>query len=206
MQDLQFHAIILAAGSGKRLGYPKAQLKLHGKLMLPIISRAFTDAGCQHLSVVIRQEHEDFFLDQGFRARNLVINNNPEEGRTSSILCALQRVSAEHNLLIHSCDTPLISSSAIQQLIQHWRSAQDPEATIARLCSPGGKGGHPLLVGNKFNTQLQEFQPDQPLRNLIQQNQESLLNVSRVGDPGPFLGINTPEQLEFIENMLTSDF
>ncbi|HIA38407.1 MAG TPA: hypothetical protein EYN86_02690 [Planctomycetes bacterium] len=202
MTTPQLHAIILSAGAGRRLGFPKALLKLHGKLMLPIVCQAFKAAGCQHLSVVIRAEHEDLFLESGLTARELVINPSPDDGRTSSLLCALQRVSTEHNLLIHSCDTPLISSDAILQLITQWLTVAAPAQTIARLCSPGGKGGHPLLVGSEQVPQLKKFSADQPLRDLFINNPEALLNVTRAGDPGPFLGINTVEQLALVENLL----
>ncbi|MGY8759350.1 MAG: NTP transferase domain-containing protein, partial [Planctomycetota bacterium] len=82
----QLHAIILSAGAGRRLGYPKALLKLNEQLMLPLICQAFKTAGCQHLSVVIRAEHEALFLDAGLTARELVINPSPDDGRTSSLL------------------------------------------------------------------------------------------------------------------------
>ncbi|MFT7517155.1 MAG: CTP:molybdopterin cytidylyltransferase MocA [Myxococcota bacterium] len=202
MSAPQLHAIILAAGAGKRLGYPKALLKLHGNLMLPLICESFKAAGCQHLSVVIRPEHEDFFLDQGLSARELVINPSPDDGRTSSLLCALKRVAPEHNLLIHSCDTPLISSDAIQKLTVQWLATDDPQCVLARLCSTAGKGGHPLLVGSELVEQLRSFKPDQPMHDLLSNNTKSLLNVACSGDPGPFLGINTPEQLKLVESLL----
>jgi len=201
----QLHAIILSAGAGRRIGYPKALLKFNEQLMLPLICQAFKAAGCQHLSVVIRAEHEELFLDAGLTARELVINPSPDDGRTSSLLCALQRVSSEHNLLIHSCDIPLISSDAIQQLVIQWLSVSASEKTIARLCSPGGKGGHPLLVGQEIVPQLRKFEADQPLRDLLTHNKDSLLNVTRAGDPGPFLGINTQEQLELVASLLDDD-
>ena len=198
----QLHAVILSAGAGTRLGYPKALLKLHDKLMLPLICQAFKSAGGQHVSVVIRPEHESFFLDNGLTAREIVVNDSPDDGRTSSLLCALQRVSAEHNLLVHSCDIPLISCDAIQQLVVAWLNTDDPANSLARLCSPGGKGGHPLLIGCGHLATLRAFDANQPLRDLINSNKHSLLNVIRSGDPGPFIGINNAEQLALVESLL----
>ncbi|MDP6963635.1 MAG: NTP transferase domain-containing protein [Planctomycetota bacterium] len=202
MASYPLHSIILAAGAGQRLGYPKALLKLKEQLTLPLICQTFKQAGCKHLSVVIRPEHEDYFIDLGFGAHELVINPSPQQGRTSSLLCALKRVGHDHNLLIHSCDIPLISSDAVRKLINAWKTNDVPQQSIARFVSPGGKGGHPLLVGCGHLQSLLGFKPDQPLRELLVQNPDKILNVTHAGDPGPFLGINTTEQLALVESLL----
>jgi CTP:molybdopterin cytidylyltransferase MocA len=58
------------------------------------------------------------------------------------------------------------------------------------------------LVGREFVPQLKKFAADQPLRDLLTHNKDALLNVTRAGDPGPFLGINTQEQLELVASLL----
>ena len=104
--------------------------------------------------------------------------------------------------MIHSCDIPLLSADAVQQLCQGWHRCESPHTVLARLTTPGGKGGHPLLLGTDHIGKLRSFGADQPLRQLLRDAPEAVLNLVRRGDPGPFLDVDTREQLELLESLL----
>lgn len=197
------HAILLAAGSGRRLGMPKAFLELQGIWMLPRLVSALLAGGCQRVHVVVRPEDLPVLQARGGCGEALLMPNpHAEAGRTGSIQVGLEGIPEEDAVMIHPCDIPLLSAEVVRQLLHAWRACPQPHDLLARPVTPGGKGGHPLLLGAKQWNEIREFTPDQPLRDLLRASPEKILNVLRRGDPGPFLDVDTPEQLELLESLL----
>ncbi|MDA0666280.1 MAG: nucleotidyltransferase family protein [Planctomycetota bacterium] len=194
-------AILLAAGSGRRLGLPKAFLELNGTWMLPRLVDALFTGGCRSVHVIVRgQDVEKLEQRMSWDRANLVINPSPDAGRTGSVLCGLEAINEPDAVMIHSCDIPLLSSDAVHQLIHGWHKCDAPDSVLARLTTPGGKGGHPLLLGAEHVSKLRAFHADQPLRQLLRDTPDAVLNLVRRGDPGPFLDVDTREQLELLES------
>ena len=196
-------AILLAAGSGRRLGLPKAFLELNGSWMLPRLIDALLAGGCRSVNVIVREQDVPKLEQRmNWDHANLVINPSPDAGRTGSVLCGLEAIDTTDAVMIHSCDIPLLSSDAVEQLIHGWRKCDTPSSVLARLTTPGGKGGHPLLLGAEHVAKLRTFEADQPLRQLLRDAPDAVLNLVRRGDPGPFLDVDTREQLELLESLL----
>lgn len=174
--------------------------------MLPRLVEVLRAGGCREVVVVIRQEDKAILeaRPQPVGA-SYVVNPNPDAGRTGSIhhgLNALPPAEERDALLIHSCDIPLLSAEAVHQLIRGWATEPARDTLAARLVTPGGKGGHPLLLGVERVRELQALGHDQPLRDLVHADADRLLSLVRRGDPGPFLDVDTPEQLELLESLL----
>lgn len=198
----QVDAILLAAGSGRRLGLPKAFLELNGTWMLPRLVDALIAGGCRTVKIIVRaQDVQKLEQRMPTSKADFVINPFPDAGRTGSVLCGLEAIDKTDAVMVHSCDIPLLSADAVHQLIQGWRSCDAPASVLARLTTPGGKGGHPLLLGAQHVTKLNAFEADQPMRELLHDAPDSVLNLVRRGDPGPFLDVDTREQLELIESL-----
>jgi len=200
-------AILLAAGAGRRLGQAKALLEVRGRWMLPRLVQSLRSGGCRQVVVVTRPELLDPIRERGgCGADEVVLHPDPDSGRSGSIqrglaaVCGVVREPAA--VLIHPCDIPLLSGEAVHQLLQAWRQAKAPESLAARLVTPGGRGGHPLLLGRERFPEIRELGPDQPLRELLRSRPDALLDVPRRGDPGPFLDVDTPEQLQLLETLL----
>jgi len=201
--SLSCDAILLAAGSGRRLGLPKAFLELKGTWMLPRLVDALLTGGCRSVKVVVReQDVPQLERRMSWEQASLVVNPEPDAGRTGSALCGLATLATTDAIMIHSCDIPLLSADAVQQLLHGWRKCETPSSVLARLTTPGGKGGHPLLLGADHVAKLSTFDADQPLRNLLRDAPDAVLNLVRRGDPGPFLDVDTREQLELLESLL----
>lgn len=199
-------AILLAAGSGRRLGLPKALLELQGIWVLPRLVEVLRAGGCRRVMVVLRSQDTSILEARGgLPGADLTINPEPDAGRTGSVLCGLHALGAapeREGLLIHSCDIPLLCAEAVHQLIHSWMTEEHRAMLAARLVTPGGKGGHPLLLGREAIARLQKFEVDRPLRDLLHDAPDQVLSVVRRGDPGPFLDVDTPEQLELLESLL----
>ncbi|MGB0952479.1 MAG: nucleotidyltransferase family protein [Planctomycetota bacterium] len=199
-------AILLAAGSGRRLGLPKALLELQGIWMLPRLVEVLRAGGCRSVHVVVRLEDVSILEARGgIPGAQIRINPDPDAGRTGSVLEGLESLGDSglgDALLIHSCDIPLLSAEAVHQLIRAWMVEAKRETLAARLVTPGGKGGHPLLLGRDRIHELQALTPERPLRDILHEDPDKVLSVVRRGDPGPFLDVDTPEQLELLESLL----
>lgn len=200
---LPCHAVLLAAGSGKRLGLPKALLELQGHWMLPRIVSALFAGGCESVHVVVRPEEVPIIQARGGCGDAVILPNpHAEAGRTGSILLGLEEIPMDDALLIHPCDIPLLSAGVVSQLLGAWRGCSQPQDLLVRPVTPGGKGGHPLLLGARQVAVLRGYSPDRTLRDLLRASPERILNVLRRGDPGPFLDVDTPEQLALLESLL----
>lgn len=196
-------AILLAAGAGRRLGLPKALLEIQGIWMLPRIVSALQAGGCERVVVVAREEQLHVIDTRGgCGAETLLANPDPDAGRTGSIQCGLAALEPGRALMIHSCDIPLLSADAVLQLRHAWAQEPSPQGLLARLVTPGGKGGHPLLLGAEVVPEILQLAPQEALRRIVHADSDRLLNVVRRGDPGPFMDVDTREQLELLESLL----
>jgi CTP:molybdopterin cytidylyltransferase MocA len=202
----QVHAVLLAAGHGRRLGFPKAALKLNGVWMLPELIRNLKQGGAAQVSVVLSPPALDAIADLGLPGADFEVQNPaPDSGRTGSILRGLHYFKPGQAALIHACDIPLLQAAVVARLIKAWRNLPNPDGMMARPISSGGRGGHPLLIGSELLEILKGFQADQSLRDLLHHHRDRLLDVKIADDPGPFLDVDTPEQLSLLESLLTND-
>jgi len=196
-------AILLAAGAGRRLGLPKALLELKGIWMLPRLVSALQTGGCENVVVVVREEQLAILQARGgCGAQSILANPNPDAGRNSSIQIGLAALAPGRAVLIHPCDVPLLSAAAVLQLLQSWAQQPTVQKLVARLMTPGGKGGHPLLLGADVVPEVRQLSAEESLRKIVHFDKDRLLNVVRRGDPGPFMDVDTREQLELLESLL----
>lgn len=201
---MSLHAILLAAGAGRRLGCPKAALRLRGKWMLPHLVRSLREGGASAVTVVLGPAAARAIAGFGESgADRTVLNPAPEAGRTGSILIALDADAlAADGVLLHPCDVPLLRPEVVARVIEAWRAAPEHARLLARPVTPSGRGGHPLLVGAGRLPTLRAFPPGRPLRDLLDEDRARVLNVPVPGDPGPFLDVDHPEQLRLLEDLL----
>lgn len=199
-------AILLAAGAGKRLGYPKAALTLAGRWMLPTLVAAFQGGGCSRVVLVLSEASRAAIEPLGKHGAPLVaLNADPEAGRTGSILAGLAALDAigvrPDPLLIHPCDVPLLSADAVATLLADYLDPRHA-ADCLRPMTPARRGGHPLLLSPNAQAALRTFGPDKSLRHLLTHpDLEQRASILR-GQPGLFLDVDTPEQAAFLASLL----
>lgn len=199
----QLEAVLLAAGAGRRLGQPKALLELRGMWMLPRLVAVLAAAGASRVHVILRQEEEALVRQRGLpEAARFVVNRESELGRGSSVQAGLDQIPADCAALIHPCDVPLLSLNAASRIVATWMQARDRDLLAARPVTPGGRGGHPLLLGSARVAEARRLGPDRSLRELLHADPARRLDVLLRGDPGPFLDVDTQEQLQLIESLL----
>ena len=90
---------------------------------------------------------------------------------------------------------------SVQTVIKAWNRAGAPTHACVRPISSARRGGHPLLLGPGWRNELLASDPDRPLRELLRHPQAQLIDVP-CHDPGAFLDVDTPEQLQLVESLL----
>ena len=147
-------AVLLAAGSGSRMGHrPKCLLELGG---VPLIRRqliALSGAGVDEL-VVVLGHYADLIEPavQDFPV-TIVRNLDPDAGQVSSLRLGLQALSPKiDTVLVALADQPLINSNDINDLISAYKKR--PEGTQVVQPTVHGEPGNPVMFSADVREQI----------------------------------------------------
>ncbi|MDM0075235.1 nucleotidyltransferase family protein [Variovorax sp. J2P1-59] len=137
-------AVLLAAGSGSRLGgRPKSLLELGG---VPLIRRqliALSGAGVDEV-VVVLGHHADA-IEAAVRdfPVTLARNPSPDDGQASSVRIGLQALSPKLDAVIVAlADQPMINAQDITALIGAFKKRGDASMAVPRVA---GEPGNPVI-------------------------------------------------------------
>ena len=149
----QIDAIVLTAGASKRLGEPKALVDIHGESLIQILIRKLK---CKKLRIIIVTRVE-LFNEMEKLGEKVVINTNPESGRTGSIQCGIKELKSERCLIV-PVDRPGFSNATIEKLINLEKTS---------CPSKNGRGGHPVVLSKEDCEKILSSNPSTPLRDII---------------------------------------
>lgn len=137
-------AVLLAAGSGSRMGHkPKSLLELNGEPLIRRSARQLLDAGVTQLVVVLGHYAADIEAPLDGLPVHKVYNPDPDQGLVSSQRLGLQALSANTDTVIMSlADQPLVTTQDIETLLHAFA-----EATTDMLFPfVNGQPGNPVLL------------------------------------------------------------
>jgi len=147
--------LLLAAGSGRRMGRPKALLRDEGGV--PFLDRAvgrLLEAGCLSVTVVLgaaAAEARSLLDDAGWTqdpAVAVVVAEDWEEGMGASMrrgLAALE-VGPAQAALVLLVDLPDIHAGVLRRVLEGAARQPDPGSALVRATYLG-RPGHPVLLG-----------------------------------------------------------
>ena len=137
-------AVLLAAGSGSRLGgRPKSLLELGG---VPLIRRqliALSGAGVDEL-VVVLGHHADV-IEAAVRDFPITLarNPSPDDGQASSVRIGLQALGGKLDAVIVAlADQPMVNSQDISALIGAFKQRGEAAMVVPRVA---GEPGNPVM-------------------------------------------------------------
>ena len=171
-------AIILAAGESSRLGQPKALVNWNEETLVARAVRLFQESGCHPVIVVTRSELQ---IDNMLSCNEaiIVVNPNPEQGRTGSLQVGLLSLMSElgrtpRRVLVSPVDRCGWTIETITPLL---------ECNVNTSPSPSG---HPLLLCDV--EKVLSLNKDDSLRDQLE--------IVRINAPGEHMNIDTPADLE----------
>ncbi|MDO9546707.1 MAG: nucleotidyltransferase family protein, partial [Pelolinea sp.] len=137
--ELIVSGILLAAGSSKRLGYPKQLLEWNDQYLINYIIYEILKSRINELFVVLGDHYQDLskIIDQRVK---IVYNSNWAEGKSSSIKTGVAHLGESTiGAMFFVVDQPFINYKIIDTLIQEFKKS--PDFIIAprikrRICNP----------------------------------------------------------------------
>jgi molybdenum cofactor cytidylyltransferase len=188
-------AVLLAAGSGTRLGgRPKALLQLGG---VPLILRqliALSGAGVDEV-VVVLGHHADA-VEAAVRAFPITLVHNPEPdaGQASSVRCGLAALSPRIDAaMVALADQPLIDTQDIVALIGAYKKR--PEGTAMVVPRFESRPGNPVIFDATLREAWLAGDANLACRRWREQNPERV-HWFDTDNRRYALDIDTPEDLE----------
>jgi molybdenum cofactor cytidylyltransferase len=188
-------AVLLAAGSGTRLGgRPKALLQLGG---VPLVLRqliALSGAGVDEV-VVVLGHHADA-VEAAVRAFPITLVHNPEPdaGQASSVRCGLAALSPRIDAaMVALADQPLIDTQDIVALIGAYKKR--PEGTAMVVPRFEGQPGNPVIFDATLREAWLAGDANLACRRWREQNPERV-HWFDTDNRRYALDIDTPEDLE----------
>jgi nicotine blue oxidoreductase len=135
--------LVLAAGAGRRLGRPKALLRLGDRLLVERAVAILSEAGCDPVVAVLGASAAEVQATADLRGTTVVVNTGWESGMGSSLqsgLRALTHTGAEAAVVI-LVDLPGMTVEAVRRFVALAAPGALASATYQ------GKRGHPVLLG-----------------------------------------------------------
>jgi molybdenum cofactor cytidylyltransferase/nicotine blue oxidoreductase len=173
---------VLAAGSGSRMGAPKAQLVIDGRRLVDRAVGVLVASGCHPVLAVVRPGVD---VPDG----EVVVNDHPDRGMRSSLELALDAAAARRSaaLALLLVDLPGVSTEAVTAVVSAWRPGRIAVADY------GGLRGHPIVMSlSLWYEALTRAGPDEGARALVAARPDLVDSVPVVGNPAD---LDTPDDL-----------
>ncbi len=190
--------IVLAAGEGRRIGGPKALLRLGHETFLARVLAGLARPGVGAVCVVIGHEAARVRSAAGVGPDTCFLENERySNGMLSSLLCGLAeaRRRGADGVLVHPVDHPLVEPTTVDRVV-------DALAQGAKVAVPtyGGRRGHPAGFARSCWGALETAPADRGARSVLAEHPDWIAHVA--GGPGCITGVNTPEDLAALRRLV----
>jgi len=189
-------AIILAAGSSRRMGSQKLLLPFGDSTIIETVIDNVLHSSINHIMVVLGPGHEEILHVIGDRPLKFCHNIEHEKGMLSSIICGIRALPSDAvSALIFLGDQPGIPPAVVNSVI----NAYNEELFGIVIPVHDNRRGHPLLVDMKYREEVEKLDLEEGLRALRHQFPQDVLEVE-VDEPGILVDIDTREDYENATN------
>ncbi len=168
-------AIVLAAGEGRRMGGPKALLRIGEGTFLAHAYRLFALPGISSVVAVLGAQAQRVRAEAGLPAEaTVVVNDRWREGMLTSVWAGLDAAEAlgAEAVLLHPVDNPFVEPATIDAVV----AALAAGAEIV-VPSHGGRRGHPAGFARAAFPALRAAPTDEGARAVLAQDPGRVLHV-----------------------------
>ena len=182
-------AVILAAGSGARMGADKLLVPVGGA---PMLARAIAPyLACEALAEVVVVVRPGFRRPEVSGAPKWVENPLHAEGMASSLRLGVAAVAPDaEGFVLGLGDLPFLRAETVAAAVEAWRAA----GRGILVATAGERRGHPVLLGARFRSELLAAQGDVGAREVLRAHPESV-TFWECGDPGVADDVDTAADL-----------
>lgn len=186
-------AIVLSAGSSRRMGAPKALLKIGRESFLERIVRILHSARILDVTIVLGSDAEAIRKEMAWFRGTIAVNPTWEEGQLSSIIAGLDAIETNDldGVMICPVDHPLLSQAVIVEMLRtFWISGKS-----IVVPTHDGRRGHPVIFAVELLDELRRASPDAGARSVLRNHPGEIAEVE-CGEEGILMNIDTPADYE----------
>ncbi|MGM0381240.1 MAG: nucleotidyltransferase family protein [bacterium] len=195
---MKYDHVVLAAGKSSRMGFPKGLLETpEGKNFIHARARRTHNCGARR-TVLVLGYHSDEILDNISPLPDhvqVVKNETPDEGQTSSFKCALESTSYCPPVLMELVDQPPLSENIYKQYL----AGADREKINIPVYE--GRRGHPPLFPGWFLEEVEELPVTRGINSLYEKYSSEIKEIP-VDDSRVLMDLDTPGDYENYINKL----
>ena len=149
MTTMRVAAVILAAGSGSRLGgTAKALIRINGEALVQRLVATALAAGIADVLVVTGIYHDAIAQVVSASGARVVRNPDAEKGQAGSVRLGLQHADPHADaVMLLLCDQPLLVSADLVALVDAFRGRTAGEFMVPRVDGQGR--GNPVVVSRR---------------------------------------------------------
>lgn len=184
--------IVLAAGMSTRMKKQKMLLPFNGKTLVETVVEKAKEKLNENVLVVLGSDYEQILQKVINYKVKVSFNKNYHDGMLSSVIHGFNNV-PEHTkaAMVFLGDQPQIPVEAISVVLNAWRNEKKGIVIPAYK----GKRGHPVLIETKYNSTINNLNPEKGLRELMNLFPDDILEVE-CKLPEILRDIDTPHQYE----------
>ena len=182
-------AIILAAGSSRRMGTQKMLLPFNKSIIIETVINNVLNSMIDNVMVVLGADHDKIRNALNHLPVQFCHNEQHGTGMLSSVMCGFRSLPENANAaLIYLGDQPGIPPIVTDTILEAYN--EDLMGIVIPVYNH--RRGHPLLVDLKYRWEIQKLDLEQGLRSLMHLFPEDVLEVE-VDEPGILVDIDTKE-------------
>lgn len=182
-------AVVLAAGSGSRLGGPKLRMVVGGQSFLAHAVNVLASAGVDPICCVVAAEDALWARQEAMNAA-VCVNSDPARGMLSSVAAGLACVPGEAGALIAPVDHPYVRVATVKSLLAAF--AGFPDHIVKPVYR--GRTGHPIILPDNVCQIVRHASGTTTLREVLVQTGARVRYVD-VDDEGVLVNVNTPADI-----------
>jgi molybdenum cofactor cytidylyltransferase len=194
--DSRISALVLAAGTSRRMGTVKQLLPLDGRPLIQHVLETVLKSGVSEVILVLGHSAEAIQRSIETQHVHVVVNENYLQGLGTSLKVGLEAVNPQSTAaIIMLADQPFVRSSTLDRLIE----AHSSTGTQIVIPTYQGFRGNPVMLDRSVFHEAMGLSGDIGCRAIFGNHLEGIVKLP-VGDPGILLDIDHYRDYEYLQN------